>query len=185
MTSLDAAVEAWRGRAIAFAQDAHAILGMHEGASTSRVVLLNESYEKLATLSVAQDDLFRQALRCTESGLYRAAHVMGWAAFMDFIEDKICEDGLVALRKARPKWAATTKEDLRETVNEYQLVDAAKALGLCSKTQAKALHGLLNKRNECAHPSHFFPGLNETLGYLAELFARVDQILPKAIVATA
>jgi hypothetical protein len=44
----------------------------------------------------------------------------------------------------------------------------------------KALHGLLNRRNECAHPSDYFPNFNETLGYLAELFQRVAFLQNKA-----
>ena len=40
----------------------------------------------------------------------------------------------------------------------------------------KALHGLLNRRNECAHPSDYFPDLNETLGYLSELFQRIEYL---------
>lgn len=42
----------------------------------------------------------------------------------------------------------------------------------------KALHGLLNRRNECAHPSEYFPDLNETLGYIGELFKRIKQLQP-------
>jgi hypothetical protein len=38
----------------------------------------------------------------------------------------------------------------------------------------KALHGLLNRRNECAHPSEYFPDLNQTLGYVSELFSRIE-----------
>jgi hypothetical protein len=37
----------------------------------------------------------------------------------------------------------------------------------------KALHGLLNKRNECAHPSDFYPDMNGSLGYISELLSRV------------
>ena len=36
---------------------------------------------------------------------------------------------------------------------EFQLIQAAKKLGLCSNTEMKALHGMINKRNECAHPN--------------------------------
>jgi hypothetical protein len=114
-------------------------------------------------------------------GLYRAAHVMAWAGFMDFLEDKICEDGLVKLHTIRIKWLAKNKEELREEVNEFQLIDAAKALSLCTKTQSKALHGLLNKRNECAHPSDFFPALNETLGYVSEIMKRIEQLKEKHV----
>lgn len=59
---------------------------------------------------------------------------------------------------------------------DFQLIEAARKLGLCTKTFMKALHGLLNKRNECAHPSDFFPDLNEALGYLSEIFKRIETL---------
>jgi hypothetical protein len=37
----------------------------------------------------------------------------------------------------------------------------------------KAFQGLLNKRNECAHPEDYDPTINDTLGYLDELMKRV------------
>ena len=40
----------------------------------------------------------------------------------------------------------------------------------------RALHGLLDRRNECAHPSDYFPDLNMTLGYLGNLFDRVKRL---------
>jgi hypothetical protein len=58
----------------------------------------------------------------------------------------------------------------------FQLIEAARDLGLCTRTEMKALHGLLNKRNECAHPSDYFPLVNETLGYVAEVLQRIGQL---------
>ncbi len=74
------------------------------------------------------------------------------------------EDGFAKLHSLRPKWAVfTTVEDLRENIVEYQLLEVARDLGLLSKAAAKALLGLLSKRNECAHPSGYSPSLNESL----------------------
>jgi hypothetical protein len=167
-------------RAHAFERAAHGILAVHE-AAPSRLVLLEDTYKRLTVLSLRQDDLFRQALRCVENELYRAAHVMAWAAFMDFLEEKLASDGLVKVRSIRAAWKAASVEELRENVVEHQLIDAARDLGLLGKTEAKALHGLLSKRNECAHPSNYFPGLNETLGYATEVLNRIGQIQPKAL----
>jgi hypothetical protein len=164
----------------AFAAEAHAILGTHE-ASPSRVVLLEDSYRKLAALSLKQDELMRQALRCMESKLYRASHVMAWAGFMDFLEEKLASDGFVKLHKERPKWVFSTIEDLRETIVEHQIVEATMPVGLCAKSEMKALLGLLNKRNECAHPSDFYPGLNECLGYFSELLNRIETLRKKTL----
>jgi hypothetical protein len=168
------------GRVLAFEREAHGILAVHE-AAPSRLVLLEGTYKKLGALSLQQDELLRQALRCIENELYRAAHVMAWAGFMDFLEEKLSSDGLVKIRALRSSWKASSREELRENNVEYQLIDAARDLGLCGKTEAKALQGLLSKRNECAHPSSYFPNLNETLGYVSEVLSRIDRLKPKTL----
>ena len=86
---------------------------------------------------------------------------------------------LVKLRAVRPGWTFTAMEDLREKVPEFQIIDAAHTAGLCQKNEAKALQGLLNKRNECAHPSDFYPALNESLGYISELLKRIEHLQSK------
>ncbi len=167
-------------RARAFQREAHHILSAHESAP-SRIILLEDTYRRLTALSIRQDELLRQSLRCIENELFRSAHVMAWAGFMDFLEEKLASDGLKRLHAARPGWKATTIEKLRESVVEFQLIDAARDLGLCTKTEAKALQGLLNKRNECAHPSDYFPTLNESLGYVSEVLQRIGQLQPKRL----
>jgi hypothetical protein len=164
----------------AFEKEAHTLLATHE-ASPSRVIVLSESYEKLTKLSLKQDELFRQSLRCVEHELYRAAHVLAWAGFMDFLEEKLASDGLVKLRAAYSSWPAVNVEELRENVVEFQLIEAAKKLGLCTKTEMKALHGMLNKRNECAHPSDFYPDMNGSLGYISELLSRISMLQSKTL----
>lgn len=167
-------------RARSFEREAHAILSVQERAR-SRVVILDQTYARLSGLTLKQDELLRQSLRCAEAELYRAAHVMAWAGFMDFMEEKMASDKLGKLASVRPKWPTKSLEDLRETVNEYQLIEATRDLGLCGKNEVKALHGLLNKRNECAHPSEFFPDLNETLGYIAEVLRRITMLQAKPL----
>ncbi len=164
----------------AFEREAHSILSKYEG-SHSRVVVLEQSYKKLEALNLRQDDLMRQALRCAENGLFRAAHVMAWCAFMDFLEEKLASDGLVKLRGVRPKWSYKDMEELREHVPERQIIETTQPLGLCTKNQMNALMSLLNRRNECAHPSAYYPGMNETLGYISELLARLQLVLPKSL----
>ncbi len=161
-----------------FEQEAHSILGVHE-ASKSRVVLLEDTYNQLGTLSLKQDELFRQALQCMENSLFRAAHVMAWAGFVDFLEDKLESDGFKKLHAARSRWKFNTVEDLRERYSEHAIVEASRDAGLCGKNETKALLGLLTRRNECAHPSDYIPGLNETLGYISELFHRIETLRAK------
>ena len=165
-------------RTRSFEREAHLILGRHEAAA-SRTVLLSESYRKLTGLSLLQDELFREALRCVEEGLYRSAHVMAWAGFIDWLQNELVNNHVTTLNAARPLWKITSVDDLRESISEFQQVDACRAVGLCGKTVAKALQGLLNKRNECAHPSTYSPDLNETLGFISESFKRLERLRKK------
>lgn len=171
---------AYLAKARAFESEAHGILSVHE-AARSRVVLLDETYRNLKDLSLRQDDLMRQALRCVENGLFRAAHVMAWAAFMDFLEEKLESDSLVKVRTVRPKWQGNNMAEMREYVPERQLVEVTQTVGLCTKSQMKGLIGLLDRRNECAHPSDYYPQLNETLGYMSELLQRFNILVPKTL----
>lgn len=167
-------------RVHSFEREAHLILSRHE-AAPSRVVLLDQSYKRLSGLSIVEDELFREALRCVESGLFRAAHVMAWAGFMDYLENKAAQDGFAKLHQCRPNWKLKGIEALREQVPEHQLVEAFSDIGLVTKNERKTLLGLLSKRNECAHPSNYSPGLNETLGFISELLQRIEMLKHKTI----
>ena len=144
------------------------------------MISLDVSYKTLRDLSLKQDELFRQSLRCIESGPYRAAHVMAWAAFIDFVHEKLGEDAYVKLKAARPNWPVTSQEDMR-LISDYQVIESLSDVKLCRKVEMKALHGLLNKRNECAHPEDYYPGLNDSLGYVSELIARLQALKAKPL----
>lgn len=161
-------------RIVIFRKVSRSILARVE-TSPARVITVEESYNRISGLSIKQDDLFRQALRCVENELFRAAHVMAWAAFIDFFHNKLAEDGFAKLKTARPNWKLTALEDLREQ-SDFHLIEAAKDIGFLRKTDQKAMQGLLNRRNECAHPEDFYPGLNESLGYLSELIRRIETL---------
>ena len=124
----------------------------------------------------------RQALRCLESGLFRAAHVMSWCGFMDFYGAKISEDGLAKVRALRPAWKnANAIETLREYQTEQALLELAQGLNLASKNEMKAMLGLLNLRNQCAHPSSYNPDINATLGYFAQVLGHVTELAKRTL----
>jgi hypothetical protein len=107
---------------------------------------------------------------------------MGWAAFMDFLEEKLASDGLTKVHLARPAWAKwPTMDDIRENISEHQIIEAARDVKLLNKAETKALIGSLSRRNECAHPSGYSPGLNEGLGFVGELFKRIEDIRPRKL----
>lgn len=163
-----------------FENEVHSILGIHE-TSPSRIVILERTYKELKGLNLFQDVLFRQALCCVENNLFRAAHVMAWAGFMDFLEEKIASDGFKKLKKIRKNWKFINIDDLREKVSEYQLIVACKELRITNNKEKNIIIGLLNKRHECAHPSSYSPSLNEILGYISELLKRIERIQKKKL----
>lgn len=166
-------------RAHAFENEAHRILARHE-ATVSRVITLEDTYNTLIGLSLNQDRLFREALKCVENQLFKAAHVMAWAGFMDYLEDKMMSEYLADIEAVRLKWSISSKEDLREQAAEHQLIVVCREIKLFSKNEEKAFLGLLNTRNECAHPSNYSPTLNETLGFISQLLNRITTLQDKS-----
>jgi hypothetical protein len=165
-------------RVIAARDDAKRILALHE-ASAARIVVLEDTYRVLGRLSLDQDDLFRQALRAAEHGLFRSAIIMAWAGFMDYAEERLGADGFKAVNARYQAWKISDIDDLRDKINDFQVIDALYAVKLCSKGAKKSLHGLLSTRNECAHPSDFYPVLNDSLGFISQLLQRVQTMGPK------
>ena len=162
-------------RANAFRKEAHRILSVHE-AAPSRAVLLDETYKELQGLSLQQDELLRQALRCVENKLYRASHILAWTALMDLVENVLASDSFNKLSSVRKNWNISTLDELRENFPEFQIIEACKDLKLASKSEMRILHGFLSKRNLCAHPCDFFPDYNQTLGYISDILSMIRTI---------
>jgi hypothetical protein len=174
-------LRALKRRSLSFRAEALAALGATE-APAPRVISLDQSRKQLRGLSIKQDELFSEALRGIEHGLFRSAHVMAWAGFVDLLETKLASDGLKKLMLVRPSWTRwKTIEELRENIPEDQFIDGAREIGLLSKQETKVVKGLLAKRNECAHPSAYRPAVNETLGYVAELLQRIADLQPRVL----
>jgi len=160
--------------AIGFQREAERILSSHE-TSKSRRITIEQTYAQLGTLTVRQDRLLKQSLDCTSFSMFRAAHVLAWAALMDFLEQKLAEDEFVQLNTIRDKWKIHSVDDLRDSRSDYQIIEAIRLTKLCSKSDEKALKGLLACRNECAHPGEYEPELNETLGYVSQILKRIQR----------
>jgi len=165
-------------RVNSFLNEAHRILSVHE-AAPSRTVLLDETYKELQRLSLEQDELLRQALRCVENELHRASHILAWTALMDLIESILASDGFKKLNSVRTKWNISSLDDLREKVPDFQIIETCKDLKLTNKSEMRILQGFLSKRNLCAHPSNFFPDYNQTLGYMADIMNMIKNVQNK------
>ena len=159
-------------RVEAFRREAHEILSIDETAK-SRVVILSYTFSNLAKLNVKQDELLRDALLCVQNDLFRPAHILAWNALIDFVENIFASDNFSKLNSVRSRWNISSLDDLRDNYPEYQIIEACKDLNLATKGEKKILHGLLSKRNLCAHPSNYNPDFNQTLGYIADILSSI------------
>ena len=105
---------------------------------------------------------------------------MAWAGFMDYIEDKMIAEYLTDIKAVRTKWSINGKEELQEQATEHQLIKVCREIKLLRRNEANAFLGLLNTRNECAHPSNYSPTLNETLGFISQLLNRIHTLQQKS-----
>lgn len=174
----DFQISIWADRLGRFNAEAVGLLSQIES-SHARRFSLDTSYDDLKNLSLAEDELFRQSLRCVEQQLYRAAHIMAWCGFFDCVLRLLESDGFSKIRKVRTNWVFSTREDLTENFSEHQIIESLKPAGITSKADQKSLIGLLSRRNECAHPTAYFPDLNQALGYISELFTRIKNLEKK------
>jgi len=120
--------------------------------------------------------MLAQSVRCIEVQVFRAAHVLAFAAFIDYLHEVAARDEFAALNATRPKWDIESIEQLRENHADYNFIEALEAADLITKTERKVFHGLLARRNECAHPSDVYPDMNQSLGYLSEIVGRIEAL---------
>lgn len=136
--------------------------------SGERLITIEDAYKELTSLNIKQDELIRESLRCIEVGLFRAAHVLAWSAMSDFLSN------LLASKFKKENDA------IREQFNDNRMLEQLRTNGLITKSLEKSLKGLLNKRDECGHPSDYFPELDQTLGYVREILSRISYIISKS-----
>lgn len=158
-----------------FESEAHAILGTTDSATRSRVYTVDQFLMKLEGLSIQQQTLFREALFCVQYGLFRAAHITAWQAFIDYYYDYIIAGHLTIVQNNYPKWGVNTKDDLLE-LKDFQIIEAGQKLRIFNKREARTLYAMLAKRNDCAHPSGYNPTMNSSLGYVDDLMYQISTL---------
>ena len=149
--------------------------------SLTRVITLNKSLQLLRGLSLNQESLLKEALSCIEHQAFRGAIVLSWAAFVDYVIEKLGEDGFAKVTAKYRHWQTPIDEYVRDNISDHSLVEVAASMGLLGKQQKKSVLGLLAKRNECAHPSGVVPDLNEALGFISDLLNRMSRLKQKRI----
>ena len=137
--------------------------------SKSRIITVETSLQKLQKLSIKQENLFREALKCIEYKLFKAAYVLSWSAFIDFLTDSYIYN--IDSKETHP--------DIRIKFSDYELIEELRAKKIIDKNCENKLKDLRRSRNEYAHPSDFEPDLNETLGYVSTIFSRIKYMQTK------
>jgi hypothetical protein len=150
-----------------FEKEAAKLLANFDGAVAARAFNAHEALVEVNGLSIEQSDSLKQAVRCVEHNLYRAAFVMAWTAVADLLLVLAIKNE-PEIKTARPKWKFEDKASLSDAFGDHAIVEALKEAKVISKGQMKSLHGLLHRRNQCAHPSDYFPSADEALGYIRE-----------------
>jgi hypothetical protein len=151
-----------------FERDAIDLLARHESAP-ARTFNLQRTLEELKGLSLKQEKLLEDSVKCIRMGIFRGAYVLSWAAMADYLEGWLAEDKQGNLSSKYPSWNTSSAKGLRESTSESQIITALRKCGYFAKDEEKALIDLLNRRNLCAHPTTYTPNLNMTLGFLSEL----------------
>lgn len=145
--------------------------------SKSRVASIEATLASVEDLSSQQSELLRESTQAAAAGLYRAAEVAAFAAVIDGLHERLArEEFFRKLLDARPRWHVVGSEDLREQA-DFQVIDAAREVGAISRSAAKSFHGLLHRRNQCAHPSGYRPTMDEALGFIGETIQILRVIL--------
>lgn len=149
-----------------FNEATDSILAKYE-LSPKRAIVIEKTYRDLNALNSKQEQLIRESLKCIEVKLFRASHVLAWAALIDFLEDLL-------IRKV---YTSTSKDELQDKYGDSNILDQLKSHKILTTIREKSLRGLLNKRNECAHPSSYNPDINQTLGYVSEVIDRLRSLM--------
>lgn len=152
----------------------HVRIASQAQSSRSRAASVEVTLRSIQALSTRQADLLKEAALAASYGLHRPAHVAGFAALVDALHQRVDRLGqLSAVATVRPKWKLGSTDDLQE-YSDFQVGDACKEAGVITRNHAKSFHGLLHRRNQCAHPTGYAPGLDETLGFLTEALNLID-----------
>jgi hypothetical protein len=163
-------------RVAIFDKAARGLLATH-ATSRDRVISLSSIQNDVDCLSIDQNELFSESITCIKHGLFRPAIVVAWAAMMDYLESTTIKYKLEEIHASYPKWGSiSSAQDLRESQNDHNIIEAAATVKVLRKSEKKVLHGHLAKRNECAHPGAHQPSLNESIGYVDELLRRIATI---------
>jgi len=111
--------------------------------------------------NVAARKYVEEAILALESGALRASAVFLWAGAMQTIREKCFAKGatvlLAELKRHSQKTATIRRLEDLTAVKDRDLLESTPGLGVFDGQQKKALVECLNLRNQCGHPSSYWP----------------------------
>jgi len=152
-----------------------------------RVPEVNELRQEIKSLGVVELDYFSEGLDCIQyAQASRAAIVLGWAGFIDLLQNKISKDNYIGLNSIlkiafhgihKKKSQITNKQDLCDLFDDAALLEAGKKLGFFDKHVHTQLNAMRDERNNCAHVQEYAVTIRIALGFYAKLIKFLPYIL--------
>jgi len=140
---------------------------------------LNEAVTKAPT---DYRDYLVEAISCYESGLYRAAILMVWAACVEhlYITASRHAHGVTAFEIANSArfgksriYREIKKKDDFLYIGEANWLQLAEDAGMMNRNARQLLTERLTLRNRCGHPTRYIPGSEETVVFIESLLLNV------------
>jgi hypothetical protein len=122
-------------------------------------------------------EFLEEAVRCLESGLYRAAVVLSWVGAVAVLQDHVLNHSLAAFnaeaRRRDAKWRdAKTRDDLSK-LREAEFLNILEAISVLGKSVKQELEVCLKLRNGCGHPNSLKVGETRVAAHLETLLQNV------------
>jgi hypothetical protein len=131
-----------------------------------------------AAAPVEYADYLHEAVSAYESGLYRAAILMVWAASIEHLYGVVRErkGGVGAIQAANlerygmaKNYREIKKVDDLLYMSESQFLQLGEDAGMYNRNARQVLVERLNLRNRCGHPTGYTPGREETVVFIESL----------------
>lgn len=118
-----------------------------------------------------------EAIRCFESGLFRAAVVLSWVGAVSVLYSHVHKSRLADFNteasRRDPKWRpAKTADDLAR-MKEHELLGVLEAISVLGKSVKQELEVCLKLRNGCGHPNSLRIGENRVAAHIETLVLNV------------
>ena len=152
------------------------LVGSYAGAVAPRVA--SGLRHHMSTITDPQTKEFLdEALKCFESGLYRAAVVLSWvgavALLQDFVVNNKLGDFNAEAARRDAKWKAAKSRDDLSRLKEANFLHILESISVIGKSVKHELEACLKLRNGCGHPNSLKIGEARAAAHLESLLQNV------------